>query len=80
MLANIGKMKGYCYTETASSNVSIDGLVGHNDDVAGIMIMPLNLTAELKNLKQQTAEIDHLKIQAEKIYPLYKYYKTEYFS
>lgn len=29
------------------------------------MKMPLNLTAELKNLEQQTAEIDHLKTQAE---------------
>lgn len=27
--------------------------------------MPFNLTAELKNLEQQTAEIDHLKTQAE---------------
>lgn len=29
------------------------------------MKMPLNLTAELKNLEQQTAEIDHLETQAE---------------
>lgn len=29
------------------------------------MKMPLNFTAELKNLEQQTAEIDHLKTQAE---------------
>lgn len=29
------------------------------------MKMPFNLTAELKNLKQQTAEIDHLKTPAE---------------
>lgn len=27
--------------------------------------MPLNLTAELKNLEEQTAEIDHLETQAE---------------
>lgn len=45
---------------------SIHGLSGQNVDMAGMMKMPLNLAAELENLKQQTAEIELLeKKQAE---------------
>lgn len=61
-------MKGNWYTEylqaqTIQFTVLLD--IIYNADMAGIMKMPLKLTAKLENLKQQTAEMEQLKTQAE---------------
>lgn len=66
MLANVGKIKGYRYTETLQVQMfQFTVLLDIMMMWQGVMKMPFNLTAELKNLKQQTADIDHLKTQAE---------------
>lgn len=61
-------MKGNWYTEylqvqTIQFTILLD--IIYNADMAGIMKMPLKLTAKLENLKQRTAEMEQLKTQAE---------------
>lgn len=55
-LVNIGKNEGLLHGNSIHSNNSI-----HDHDMTGIMQMLSNLTAELENLKEKTADIEHLK-------------------
>lgn len=55
-LVNIGKNEGLLHGNSIHSNNSI-----HDNDMTGIMQMLSTLTAELENLKEKTADIEHLK-------------------
>lgn len=55
-LVNIGKNEGLLHGNSIHSNNSI-----HDHDMTGIMQMLSTLTAELENLKEKTADIEHLK-------------------
>lgn len=60
-LVNIGKNEGLLHGNPIHSNNSIHDHLGENVDMTGIMQMLSNLTAELENLKEKTADIEHLK-------------------
>lgn len=60
-LVNIGKNEGLLHGNSIHSNNSIHDHLGENVDMTGIMQMLSNLTAELENLKEKTADIEHLK-------------------
>lgn len=60
-LVNIRKNEGLLHGNSIHSNNSIHDHFGENVDMTGIMQMLSNLTAELENLKEKTADIEHLK-------------------
>lgn len=64
-LCNIGKTVGLLvHGNSVNVTDTIHGFPGHNIDLADVMELLLNQTAELENLKQTNAEIENLKQQS----------------
>lgn len=64
-LCNIGNTVGLLvHGNSVNVTDTIHVFPGHNIDLADVMELLLNQTAELENLKQKTAEIENLKQQS----------------